>query len=122
MDPAAVKAAPAQAPSSLLGGGGGSNASNKVPRSPSSQPDNVCFFTDVNVLGGDLPKAAGGEGVSTPDVNNCAVACYEREDCVYFVWVHGWGERNCFLKVKRTFLKDKKYYFCLIYFVLVSLY
>lgn len=33
----------------------------------------------------------------TRDVNNCAVSCYERENCLYFVWVRGW-KRNCFLK------------------------
>lgn len=41
--------------------------SNKVPRQPSTQPDNVCFFTDVNILGGDLSEAEGGQGVSNLD-------------------------------------------------------
>ena len=55
------------------------------------------FLQDTNLLGGDLPESEGGDGVPTDDANSCAVACYQNDKCVYWVWVEGW-KRNCFLK------------------------
>jgi hypothetical protein len=64
-----------------------------VPRQPSSQPDNVCFFPGTNLLGGDLlPK-----GVAVTDANACAVECYRRDRCRYYVFVDGF-DNNCFPK------------------------
>lgn len=40
---------------------------------------------------------SGGEGIESPDVNNCAIECYNRDKCVYWVYVEGW-KKNCFLK------------------------
>ena len=60
---------------------GGTTTEKKVPKKPRSQPDNVCFFHDVNLLGGDIPESKGGGGVKMDDANNCAVACYQNELC-----------------------------------------
>ncbi len=73
------------------------NYQKKVPTSPRIQPDNVCFFRNANILGGDLAASEGGEGVATQDANNCAVKCYQRDKCKYWVFVEGWTN-NCFLK------------------------
>ncbi len=51
----------------------------------------------TNLLGGDLPLSQGGEGIETERPNNCAVECYQRDRCIYWVWVEGW-KKNCFLK------------------------
>lgn len=49
------------------------------------------------MLGGDLSHSEGGQGIEVGETNNCAVECYNREKCVYWVWVEGW-KKNCFLK------------------------
>ena len=62
--------------------------------------NNLTFFPPAqgtNLLGGDLPASEGGEGVETAQPNNCAVECYRRAGCKYWVWVEGW-KKNCFLK------------------------
>ena len=69
----------------------------RVPSSPRQQEDNVCFFHDANLIGGDLPESKNGNGIATPDANMCAVTCYQQEGCRYWVWVQGW-KQNCFLK------------------------
>ena len=70
---------------------------NKVPAKPASQPDNVCFFKDTNILGGDLARSEGGEGIVVANANGCAIECYKKEACVY--WVHVTDRSaNCFLK------------------------
>lgn len=71
--------------------------SSKVPKKPTSQADNVCFFQNTNIIGGDLTEAEGGDGVQTDNPNDCAIACYRNDKCVYWVHVPGW-QRNCFLK------------------------
>ena len=69
----------------------------RVPKAPTRQADNVCFFHDANLIGGDLPEEKSGNGIAMPDANMCAVTCYQQEGCLYWVWVEGW-KKNCFLK------------------------
>ncbi|XP_059079608.1 uncharacterized protein LOC131877823 isoform X2 [Tigriopus californicus] len=71
--------------------------STKVPKKPTTQTDNVCFFQNTNIIGGDLSEGEGGDGVQTDNPNDCAIACYRNDKCVYWVHVPGW-QRNCFLK------------------------
>ncbi len=79
-----------------------SSLSNKVPKNPSSQPENVCFYPKISLSGGDLIP----DGLQVSDVNNCALACYERDECLYFQFVSKW-KKNCFLKTH--FFKEETF-------------
>ena len=60
-----------------------------------------CKFEDTALLGADLPRESGGDGLVVRSFVECRQRCRDQApDCAAFTFVNEW-ELNCFLKADK---------------------
>ena len=59
-----------------------------------------CKFEDTALLGADLPRESGGDGVTVRSFVECRQRCRDQRGCQAFTFVDEW-ELNCFLKADK---------------------